>query len=342
MIKVQIRQIRSSSHLHCVHTNTRSVVNNIFQNNKQFSFGQYTLYRQHKMTIQHLAANYLRKMKRTWLIRYEDELKSIAIVKMSIAADGGEAKSKNIFNSQQNAEKTMPFKKRLHSYRYEDFQPINEVKMEPTVVEKKNLRPRNSRSNSSDLEKPQFVPAPYEKPVTRRQTRKPATEQTQTTKPMPKNQTNGKRNRKPGKENQQNANNQTNKPNNCEPSTSKVEIHSPIVPSVNEPKEQHLPQQPEQVKQQQNELNTTAMALKGDDVIALLEMVAEKETAESQAIAEVVKSDDGPIDYSIKSKKETKIVIQKRRSPGTSNKRKRKSKPTKIEPMKIRLVSTSI
>lgn len=294
------------------------------------------------MTNQHLAANYLQKMKRTWVIRYEDEQKLVALIYMSIAADGGEAKPKNIFNSRKNVEETIPFKKRLNSYRYEDFQPPNEERKERTAPIKKNSRPRNSRSNSSDAEKPQFVPAPYEKPVTRRQARKPANEQTKSPTPMPKVQANGKRKRQSGKENQQNANNQSNKPNNCKQSTSKVEINSPTEPSINEQQQEHLSQQ-QQLKQQQNELKTTATDLKGDDLITLLKMVAKKESSESQAIVDMVKSDDGLIDYSMKPKEQTKILIQKKPSPGTSNnKRKKKSKSTKFEPLKIRLVSTSI
>lgn len=287
-------------------------------------------------------------MKRTWIIRYEDELKSIALMNTSIAADGGEAKPKNIFNSQKNVEETMPLKKRLNSYHYEDFQPVKEKKKEPMVADKKNFRPRDSRSSSSDAEKPRFIPAPYEKPVTRRQTKKPAIQHTRTPMPTPKVQTNGKRKRKSGKENQQNPNNnnnQTNKPNNCEPSTSKVEINSSTEPSANEPKEQRRQQQQQQqhkeqkvqVKQKQNELNTTATELKGDDLIALIEMVAKEESFESQAIADMVKSDDGPIDYSMKPTEKTEILIHKKPSPGTSDKKKRK-----VEPLKIRLVSTSI
>lgn len=111
------------------------------------------------------------KPKRVWLARYADEIKSIE----NVIDATSESEPKQIFSACRNVEKTFPFRKRLVSMPYEKFLPKTVAEIVAENGEGKNVRSRRNSSNNSPgtntESRPRFVPAPYERPVTRRQTK---------------------------------------------------------------------------------------------------------------------------------------------------------------------------
>lgn len=239
-----------------------------------------------------------------------------------------EFEPKQIFSCRRNVELTIPFKKRLNTYRYEDFLPKTDEPKKIENVGKKNLRPRNSIDG-----KLQFTPTPYEKPITRRQTRKSSSDQS------PKPEPAAKRRRKSGKENQLNSVNQMEN----QPTTSKTDKDDLSIAKNNS--RQISPK---------NELNNSRgimdqVGIEGDDLLALFQMFSKNESNISTTNANT-SIEQYEFNKSMQSSQNGTESDETDSQPSTSSsdskakppKKSTKSKKPKVKPLKISLVSPGL